>query len=200
MDSAEWDTRYASEELVWTARANRFVVAELTGLAAGRALDLGAGEGRNAVWLAERGWRVTAVDFSPVAVDKGRRLAGSRGVSVDWIVADVRDYRPPAGRFDAVLVAYLQLPAGEVAGVLRGAAAAVAPGGTLLVVGHDRTNLTGGVGGPQDPVRLYTPEEVVAALAGLRVVRAERARRPVPDQGDAIDTVVRAVRDPGGAS
>lgn len=198
MDRAEWDARYASQDLVWTAQANRFVVAELADLPPGRALDLGAGEGRNAVWLAERGWRVTAVDFSAVAVDKGRRLAGSRQVDVDWLVADVRDYRPPAGSFDAVLVAYLQLPAREVAEVLGRAAAAVAPGGTLLVVGHDRANLTDGVGGPQDPDRLYTPEEVVAALDGLRVVRADRARRPVPDQGDAIDTVVRAVRDPGG--
>ena len=81
-------------ELVWTAEPNRFVVAELQDLAPGRALDVGAGEGRNAVWLASRGWQVTAVDFSAVGLDKGRRLAQDRGVAVDWVLADVRDYQP----------------------------------------------------------------------------------------------------------
>ncbi len=84
MEREDWDRRYGGTELIWTAEPNRFVVEELGDLPAGRALDLGAGEGRNAVWLAERGWRVTAVDFSPVALDKARRLARARGVSVDW--------------------------------------------------------------------------------------------------------------------
>src|ERR1022692_4898294 len=78
MKSEEWDKRYAGQELVWTAEPNRFVVAELKDLAPGRALDLGAGEGRNAVWLASAGWQVTAVDFSAVGLDKGRRLAENR--------------------------------------------------------------------------------------------------------------------------
>ncbi len=195
MDSAAWDARYAAQELVWSAEPNRFVVEELADLPPGRALDVAAGEGRNAIWLAARGWRVTAVDFSRVAVEKGRRIAAARGVEVEWLVADVRTYRPPAGGFDAVLVAYLHLVPDELAPVLRTAAAAVAPGGTMLVVGHDLSNLTEGVGGPQDPRLLYTVEGVVANLPGLRVVRAERARRPVPDEPrDALDTVVRAVR------
>jgi 2-polyprenyl-3-methyl-5-hydroxy-6-metoxy-1,4-benzoquinol methylase len=195
VDSAAWDARYAAQELVWSAEPNRFVVEELSDLPPGRALDVAAGEGRNAIWLASRGWRVTAVDFSRVAVEKGRRIAAQRGVEVEWVVADVRTYRPPAGGFDAVLVAYLHLAPDELASVLRTAAAAVAPGGTMLVVGHDRSNLTEGVGGPQDPELLYTVEGVVAALPGLRVVRAERARRPVPGEPrDALDTVVRAVR------
>ncbi|PLW74405.1 class I SAM-dependent methyltransferase, partial [Streptomyces sp. DJ] len=75
MDSREWDERYASRELVWGAEPNRWLVREVEDLAPGRALDLAAGEGRNALWLADRGWRVTAVDFSRTALDRGRRLA-----------------------------------------------------------------------------------------------------------------------------
>lgn len=198
MDAAEWDARYAaSPDLVWTGEPNRFVVEELAGLPPGRALDLAAGEGRNAVWLADRGWRVTAVDFSEVAVARGRQLSIDRGVDVTWVVADVGEYVPPPGGFDAVLVAYLHLAAGHLAGVLTRATAGLAPGGTLLVVGHDRANLTGGVGGPQDPTVLYTPEEIVAELDGLRIRRAETAGRPVTVDGHtvpALDTVVVGVR------
>jgi SAM-dependent methyltransferase len=198
MDADEWDARYAAApDLVWTGEPNRFVVEELAGLPPGRAVDLAAGEGRNAVWLAGRGWRVTAVDFSEVAVGRGRRLGTDRGVDVTWVVADVRQNVPPPGSFDAVLVAYLHLAAGHLGGVLTRAAGALAPGGTLLVVGHDRANLTDGVGGPQDPTLLYTPEEIVAALDGLRIRRAETAGRPVTVDGNtvqALDTVVVGVR------
>ena len=99
MDSQEWDQRYAGTGLVWTAEPNRFVVAELQDLAPGQALDVAAGEGRNAVWLAARGWQVTAVDFSAAGLDKGRRLAQARGVAIDWVHADVRDYQPGAASF-----------------------------------------------------------------------------------------------------
>jgi len=199
VDSSAWDERYAaSPEPVWGVEPNRFVVESVDGLTAGTALDLAAGEGRNAVWLAERGWRVTAVDFSPVAVERGRELAAHRGVPVEWRVADVTAYRPVPGSYDLVLIAYLHLPAGELARVLDAARRSLRPGGTLVVVGHDRANLTGGTGGPQDPAILLTPEAVVDGLAGLRIQRAETARRPVPtsDGGsvDALDTVVVATR------
>jgi SAM-dependent methyltransferase len=198
MERADWDRRYRGTELVWTAQPNRFVVEELGGLPPGRALDLGSGEGRNAVWLAEGGWQVTAVDFSSVALDKARRLAQARGVTVDWVLADLRGYRPEPGAYHLVLVAYLHLSPLERVAVLAGAVAALAPGGTLLVIGHDLANLTQGVGGPQDPAVLYTPEAIVAELDGLTVHRAERVRRPVdtaPEPGVAIDTLVRAARD-----
>ena len=198
MERADWDRRYRGTELVWTAQPNRFVVEELQGLPPGRAQDLGSGEGRNAVWLAERGWQVTAVDFSPVALDKARRLAQARGVTVDWVLADLRGYRPEPGAYHLVLVAYLHLSPLERVAVLAGAVGALAPGGTLLVIGHDLANLTQGVGGPQDPAVLYTPEAIVAELDGLTVHRAERVRRPVdtaPEPGVAVDTLVRATRD-----
>jgi len=178
MDSQEWDRRYAGAELVWTAEPNRFVVAELADLPPGRALDLGAGEGRNAVWLAARGWRVTAVDFSAVGLDKGRRLAHARGVAVDWVCADVLGYQPGAQSFQLVLVAYLQLRAAELDAVLRRAVTALAPGGVLLVVGHDVTNLSEGAGGPPDPAVLYTPEAVTGSLDGLTVLRRSGSAGP----------------------
>jgi SAM-dependent methyltransferase len=197
VERAEWDRRYETAELVWTASPNRFVVEEIAGMRPGRALDLAAGEGRNAVWLAELGWQVTAVDFSAVGLAKAGKLAESRGVSVDRATADVRDYRPEAAAYDLVLIVYLHLPAAELAGVLSRAATAVAPSGTLLVIGHDVTNMADGVGGPQIPDVLYTPESISAGLDGMEVRRAERVRRPV-DTGtgrrEAIDTLVRAVR------
>ena len=200
MDSQQWDERYSGAKFEWTTRPNQFVAAELADLPPGRALDLAAGEGRNTVWLAERGWRVTAVDFSPVGLEKGRKLSTARGVDesrVDWIVADLRDYEPEPGAFDLVLIAYVQVSPDLRAKVLADAAAALAPRGTVFVIGHDVTNLTEGVGGPQDPDVLYTPEAVSSALSGLRVIRAERVHRAVErDDGPAtaVDTLVRAIR------
>jgi SAM-dependent methyltransferase len=201
VDSRRWDERYAGTEFEWTTLPNQFVAAELAGLPPGRALDLAAGEGRNSVWLAERGWRVTAVDFSRVGLDKGRKLVTARGVDearIDWILADLCDYEPHQGSFDLVLVAYFQVGAELRAAVLARAAAALAPDGTLLVVGHDLTNLTEGVGGPQDPEVLYTPESITAEVSGLRVLKAGRVHRSVDRDGvsgTAVDTLVLAVRD-----
>ncbi len=197
MKREDWDRRYEGRELVWTAEPNRFLVREVEGLRAGRALDLAAGEGRNAVWLAERGFEVDAVDFSAVAVEKGTRLAAARGVEVSWRVEDVLAWTPPEAAYDLVVVLYLHLPQQELVGVLEGAAAAVAPGGTFLLVGHDVSNLEHGVGGPSDPEVLTSPERVVAALAGLSIEKAEVVERPVQtEEGEriALDTLVRALR------
>jgi SAM-dependent methyltransferase len=197
MDSTDWDRRYAGTELVWKAAPNRFLVEEAAGLPPGRALDLATGEGRNAVWLAGRGWSVTAVDFSAVGLDKARRLADEHGVRAEWVLADVLDHAPEPGGYDLVIIAYLQLPEAQLATVLGRAATALAPGGTLLVIGHDLANLTEGVGGPQDPAVLYTAPSIVSALDGLEIVRAGTVRRPVrTEAGDqtAVDTLVRAVR------
>jgi SAM-dependent methyltransferase len=197
MDAAAWDRRYAGQDLLWSEEPNRLVAAELEGLAPGRALDLASGEGRNALWLAERGWRVTAVDFSPVATGRARRLAAARSLDLETVVADVVSWTPPARAFDAVMIAYLHLPADDLSTVLAGAANALRPGGVLVVIGHDVTNLSEGVGGPQDPEILHTPDRIAGALPGLVVERAERVLRPVIAEGatrDAVDTLVRAVR------
>jgi 2-polyprenyl-3-methyl-5-hydroxy-6-metoxy-1,4-benzoquinol methylase len=156
VDREEWNERYAGAELVWSAQANRFLVAEVESLPPGRALDLACGEGRNAVWLAERGWSVTGVDFADVGLAKARRLAAARGVEVEWVDADVLDWEPPAAAFDLVVLLYLQLPVHERRVVHGRAAAAVASGGTLLVVAHHATNPADGYGGPKDPAVLFT--------------------------------------------
>lgn len=197
MDSSGWDERYAATTSVWGSEPNRFVAQEFETSEPGRALDLAAGEGRNATWLAARGWDVTAVDFSAVAADRGRKAAADRGLTVHWTVADLRDHVPAPSAFDAVIVAYLHLAPAELTVVLQRAAAALAPSGRLLVVGHDVTNLSDGIGGPQTAEVLHTPESISAALPGLQIVRAERVKRPVTtDNGtvDAIDTLVVARR------
>jgi len=197
MDRAEWDCRYAGSEFLWSAEPNRFLVAEVSGLAPGRALDLACGEGRNAVWLARRGWRVTGIDFSEVAIEKARRLAGARKVEVEWLVADLLQWRFPSEAFELVILFYLQVPPGERHQLVRAAARAVTPGGTLLLVAHDSRNLEHGYGGPQEPAVLYTPEDVVPDLTGLEIERAELVERPVETaEGErvALDALVRAHR------
>jgi SAM-dependent methyltransferase len=197
MNRQEWDERYAAAELVWSAEPNRFVAEELAGLPPGRALDLGSGEGRNAIWLAAHGWQVTAVDFSPVALAKAAKLAGARGSHVQWVEADLRTYQPARGEYDLVLIAYIHFTAEDFAALLAAAASALAPGGTLLVVGHDVDNISHGYGGPQDPGILHRAGAIVSALPGLTVRRAGQARRTVSTpEGErtAIDTVVRVER------
>ncbi len=188
-----WNARYAERDLIWSAEPNRFLVAEVSDMVPGRAIDIGAGEGRNAFWLAEQGWKVTAVDFSDVAIDKGRQIAERRGLDVDWVVADLHTYVPAEASFDLVVEFYVQLPAPLRQEIWRRAAAAVAPGGTLLVVGHDLTNLEQGYGGPQNPAALFTPDDVVRAIEDLEIVKATRVDRPVNGHV-AIDALVRAVR------
>ncbi len=192
MDRAGWDDRYASTDLVWSDSANQFVEQYLADLPPGRALDLGAGEGRNALWLAARGWKVTAVDFSSVGIEKGRRLAADRDIAVEWVVADVDEYEPDRP-FDLVVIAYLQLDRASRTELLRRVATWVAPGGTVFVVAHDRSNVEHGHGGPPSADVCYDLDETVAALAPLRADTAEVATRIVstPD-GDrtALDTVV----------
>lgn len=184
MDAEQWDDRYRSADLVWTASPNRFVVAALADVTPGRAMDLAAGEGRNAIWLAERGWQVTAVDFSAVGLARATRWAEELGVAERLVteVADVTDFEPPAGAFDAVVVAYLQVPAEPRRRALTAAAGAVAQGGRLVVVAHDSSNLAAGVGGPQEPAVLYTPEDIAADIADAgewTYERAEVAEREV---------------------
>lgn len=192
---AAWNERYQQAEFVWSLAPNSFVAEQLADLAPGRALDLACGEGRNALWLARQGWRVTAVDFADVALDKGRRRAANDGLELDWVAADLAEYVPEAGGFDLVLIAYLHLLPHDFETVLRRAAGALAPGGTLFVVGHDATNPAEGVGGPQDPYILYTPEKLTAPLTALRIELAQRVTRPVNGAPrPAIDTLLVAVR------
>ncbi|MDA8359924.1 MAG: class I SAM-dependent methyltransferase [Actinomycetota bacterium] len=195
MDASGWDERYRASDLVWSAEPNVFVAEVTSSLEPGKALDLACGEGRNARWLASRGWKVTAVDFSSVAIEKARRLSEGHPGEVDWRCADIVTWSPPELAFDLAVLSYVQLPGTQMQDVCRHAADALAPGGHLLLVGHARMNLTEGVGGPQDPAVLYEPEDVCAWLPGLQVQRAEHVLRKVgEDVGTAIDTLVLATR------
>ena len=199
MDASEWDQRYSTAELIWTAEANQFVAAETEHLPPGQALDLAAGEGRNAIWLAQRGWNATSVDFSQVALDKGRRLAESLDVAdrVTWIRADVVAWTPAPDSYDLVVIAYLHLPAEDLRTAVSHAVSGLAAGGTIVVVGHDLTNLDGGTGGPQDPAVLYTPQKITTAVeaAGLTVTKAHIVERHTAN-GVALDTLVTATSPP----
>ncbi len=200
MEAAEWDQRYSAQDLVWSVEPNRFVEAETASTPAGRALDVAAGEGRNSIWLAGQGWRVTAVDFSQVGLEKGRRLAEKAGVAerIEWVTADLRTWNPEPGAYDLVMVAYLQLPEDSLRPVLEHMATGLAPGAKMLVVGHDRANLEAGVGGPQDPAVLHTPDGLrsILAGAGLDHIRSATVERPTP-AGTALDTLATAVRPEG---
>ncbi|KAA0232935.1 MAG: hypothetical protein JJLCMIEE_03448 [Acidimicrobiales bacterium] len=203
MDSGDWDERYRSSEFVWSVTPNRFLVAETAGLTPARALDVASGEGRNAVWLAEQGWMVTAVDFSEVGMEKGRKLAESRGVEVQWILADVTEYQPRPSAYDLVIVLYLQLPADSRRRAFGKCVSGLETGGLLLYVGHDLDNIEHGYGGPQAPEVLTTPEAMTELLTTLdqeteiEIIKAERVIRQVEtEEGtrEAIDTLILARR------
>ena len=195
MRREDWDARYAAVENLWAAKPNRFLVAEVGDLQPGRALDLACGEGQNAIWLATLGWRVTGVDYSEVAISKARGRAERDGVDVEFVCADLVTYEPEPSAFDLVAVLYLHIGADERHSVLQSAAAALAPGGTLVLIGHDTLNMTEGVGGPSDPTIHFTPAEIAAELPDLEIEKAERVLRDVRGhERDAIDALVRAKR------
>ena len=192
MDSTGWNERYSTSELIWTGRANQFVEQHLADLPPGLAIDLGAGEGRNAVWLAQRGWTVTAVDFSQVGLDKAKRLADDHDVTIDTVCADATTWEPDAPA-DLVVLSYLQLPAPGRSTVLAHARTWLRPGATLFVIAHDRSNVAHGYGGPPSVEVCYALDETVRALDGLEVTVAEVAERTVSTaDGDriALDTLV----------
>jgi SAM-dependent methyltransferase len=198
MRAEDWDRRWEDKALHVRGEPSEVVVAALVGIAPGAALDLGCGNGRHAVWLAQHGFHVTAVDFSEEALRQARQRAADAGVEVDWVHADIRAYEPGVEAFSLVLVGYLHLPSDERREALRRASAAVAAGGMLLLVGHDSRNLDTGAPGPTTASVLYTAEDVVAEMPGLEVERAETVRRPVRLENgttvEAVDALVRARR------
>ncbi|MGW4530604.1 class I SAM-dependent methyltransferase [Nocardia sp. NPDC004340] len=219
MDAAAWDEHYSATELVWGAPPNATVVEQVFGLERRvpvgghgigegrpelpRVLDLGCGEGRNALWLATHGWQVDAVDFSQTGIDKGRTVAArlSRSVRgrIHWVHGNVTDLDRAGitGPYELILVAFLHLPPEDRRILLLRAAGMLSPEGTLLVIGNDTLNLAEGYGGEQDPALTFTPADIIADLASaepaIRVQIADRVHRPTEDR-DAIDALVVATR------
>lgn len=163
-----WNEKYRSGDRIWSGRPNRHLVAEVEGLAPGRALDVGAGEGADALWLAARGWQVTAVDISSVALDRAAAHAEEAGEGVEnritWLRADVTRWSPPQPPFDLVTAQFMHLYPNPRARLFADLAASVAPGGELLVVAHHPKDLETGVPRPPVPELFYEGDAVAAAL------------------------------------
>lgn len=198
MSSDEWDERYAATAgSVWSAEPNAWVAETLARLAPGTAIDLGAGEGRNALWLATQGWKVTAVDFSSVALNRGAEREAQLRVAVEWVCADAISWTPSTP-VDLVLLSYLHFDAATIRALLRRAAGWLSPGGSLAVIGHDVQNVADGVGGPQDPSVLYSVEILRAGAENLEIdVVDQHLRQVAGADSPAIDTVLLARRPRG---
>jgi 2-polyprenyl-3-methyl-5-hydroxy-6-metoxy-1,4-benzoquinol methylase len=193
-----WDERYRTKPEIWSGNPNAVLVAEAADLKPGTALDAGAGEGGDAFWLAAQGWAVTAADISSVALDRAAKRARERGLAITWLHADLA--KVPAPRtYDLVTTHFLHVPKADQQALFRHLAAAVAPGGTLLVVGHDFSDMAKL---PRPDLLEYgwTVDEVAAALGeGWSIEVAEaRPRRAAGPDGDEItisDAILRARRD-----
>lgn len=196
-----WDTRYASADRIWSGRPNARLVAHVTGLAPGTAIDVGCGEGADAVWLASRGWQVTGVDVSQVALDRAREHATDAGVAdrTAWLQVDLLAGDPLPEAADLVSAQFMHLPAAVFEEVYGAIAGAVRPGGTLLVVGHHPADASTGLRNPELTRLLFTPEQVTALLEGERweVLVADTPTREVEVEGREVtltDSVVMARR------
>jgi len=197
-DGAEdWDRRYAGGDLRWSGRPNPTLVAELDGAVAGNALDVGCGEGADAIWLARRGWKVTGLDISQVALDRARLAAGEAGVEIEWRRADVADAPPEPGAYDLVSAHYPALRRTPDGGAVRALIDAVAPGGTLLVVGHALDGGDDHRGHGFDPADYVQPDDVARHLDDAWTIEVHETRprtRPAGSGPDVPDVVLRARR------
>jgi SAM-dependent methyltransferase len=203
-DREFWEERYRSATSLWSGKPNPHLVSEAAALTPGAALDAGAGEGADAIWLAERGWRVTAVDISGVALGRAAGHAAAAGdavaARVEWLREDIRAWQPPERAFDLVTSQYLHFPAPDRRMVYGRFAAAVADGGTLLIVGHHPSDMQTSMPRPQQPELFFTGEDLAAELGsdGWEVVTNVAAPRHATDpEGRQVtihDTVFRARR------
>ena len=203
-DEQSWEERYRARAAVWSGQPNPQLVAETVGLAAGTALDVGSGEGADTIWLASRGWQVTAVDFATTALQRGAAHAGALGADLAgrtrWVHADLTVWAPAARQFDLVSAQFMHLPAAPRQAMFGRLAAGVAVGGMLLIVGHHPGDLQTTVPRPQLPEMFFTAEEVADSLAPGQwdVLVAEARPRSVSDpDGQEVtihDAVLRARR------
>jgi SAM-dependent methyltransferase len=199
-----WDARYGSADRIWSGNPNPHLVAQVADLSPATALDVGCGEGADAIWLAARGWHVTAVDISPVALGRGAQRAASSGQQVadriTWEQVDLLSWDPAPRQFDLVSAQFIHLPRPERQTIYGRLAAAVRPGGTLLFVGHHPSDLQTSVGRPNLPDLFFTADEVAAALDRDHwqvIVAAAPERQTLDPKGLTItirDAVMRALR------
>jgi SAM-dependent methyltransferase len=182
-----WDDRYRSKTAMWSGNPNPQLVAEAASLEPGDALDAGCGEGADAIWLAERGWRVTAVDISTVALERGaahaRQVGSDVADRITWHQADLLSWKPRPQTYDLVSAQFMQMPTLQRAAFVERLAAGVATGGTLLVVGHGPTDLLTTAHRPRSPELFFTAGEIVSLLDPKlwRVDLNESRQREAPD-------------------
>jgi SAM-dependent methyltransferase len=203
MDEAFWDERYGSAHRVWSGNPNPQLLAEATDLTPGTALDVGAGEGADTIWLAKRGWQVTAADLSSIALARGREHADEAGAEIaqmiTWLHADLGKWEPPAAGFDLVTLQFFHLPSTIRVPIYERLASAVADEGVLLIVGHHPSDLETTARRMPTADPLFTPEQMVDELGdGWKILVAEsRPREAVDPEGEAItihDSVIVAQR------
>ncbi|BCJ36428.1 methyltransferase [Actinocatenispora thailandica] len=196
MDGDYWDERYRERGQLWSGRPNGVLVDEASALPPGRALDVGCGEGADARWLAGRGWQVTAIDISAVALE--RAAASTDDAAVTFTQLDLATTAPPRGSYQLVSAQYFPLPRQPDHAALRRLLAAVGPGGTLLVAGHDVAELPAHAHGGPDPADFYRPDEIAAILDdGWTVLIDEvrpRVRAAPPGTAHTRDAVLVARR------
>lgn len=168
--AAFWNERYRDVDRLWSPNPNALLAELAAELAPGRAVDLGAGEGRNAIWLAKNGWSVTAVDVSDVGLERAARRADEEGVQLECVVSDWREYRAPSP-FHLAVISFMHPRPEDRARMFSSARDLLAPGGHLFTVGVDLSELDRR--GPRDAERLYTPERLRVALTGFEVLRCE---------------------------
>ncbi|MFJ4578722.1 class I SAM-dependent methyltransferase [Streptomyces echinatus] len=200
---ADWDNRYADRQRLWSGRPNGALVAEVAGLTPGRVLDVGCGEGADAVWLARTGWEVTALDVSGVALERAAGHARDAGVTVNWVHAALTEAATAPASFDLVSAQYPALLRTPDAAAERALLGAVAPGGVLLLVHHAGMETQQAHDNGFDPADYVWPSMVAALLDDDWVVEADEQRpRVAPDGGAGAhhtdDLVLRARRLRGG--
>jgi SAM-dependent methyltransferase len=161
-----WDTRYREKSSLWSGKPNPTLVSETVSLTPGTALEAGAGEGADAIWLAKRGWTVTGVDISAVALERAAAHAAEAGVAerVTWECRDLSDWEPPARAYDLVTAHFMHMSPSRRRTFYSRLAAAVAADGTLLVVAHHPSDLETAVQRPPYPELLFTAEDLAADL------------------------------------
>lgn len=169
---AFWDQRFSAPEYIFGKAPNRFLVSQGQWLRPGmRVLDVAAGEGRNAVWMAGQGCEVLGIDISPLAVEKAGRLAAEAGVRVAFEVADVREWRWPVQAFDAVVSIFIQFAApGERSAVFEGMKRTLRPGGVLIMQGYTPKQIEYKTGGPPQAEHMYTEALLRAAFGDLEIL------------------------------
>lgn len=197
-----WNKKYSEREWVWSPEPTTALVETLIDLPAGQALDLGAGEGRNSIWLAAKGWQVTAVDFSSVGIEKGQQIAKKQSLDINWRCHDLEDFTAATDSFSLLIWVYVHIPNSLRQSIWTRLLSSLKPGGHFIYIGHDPANIGRGAGGPQNAEVLASRDDVCSDLQGFQILESKLIERPYgtdPGHGGqtnatALDALVHAIK------